>query len=250
MKIWGKLAATAMTESDEITLTKGISALVVCSDLQPHQFTTEVISVWVEKAGKNVDCAKEMLLKDFVALGTYAEDIIQSSATLGTIANCDLTKDAGFIHLSDSETIKFKLRNLIADKVYELHGLESFFPTQSLQMYERKSMGSEEVSRDFDVKGYDLASLQKDNSITEIALTHENGSVAKYTPFELEILARSADSANVVAGSVIKVSQADRIVFPVHQIVNVNVRKEPGVRLDFSLRIDEEDYIRYQMPAK
>jgi hypothetical protein len=250
MKIWGKLGATAITESDEIILTKGISALIVCSDLKPHLFTTEVISVWVERAGKNVDIAKEILLKDFVALGTYAEDIIQSNATLGTIANCDLTQDSGFISLNEAETIKFKLRNLDATKVYELHGVESFFPSSNLNKYERKSMGSEDVSRDFDVKGYDLASLQKDNSITEIALTHENGSVAKFTPFELEVQARSADSANVVDGSVIKVSQSDRIVFAVHQIVNINIRKEPGTRLDLSLRIDELDYIRYQMPAK
>jgi hypothetical protein len=111
-------------------------------------------------------------------------------------------------------------------------------------------MGSEDVSRDFDVKGYDLASLQKDSSITEISLTHENGSVAKFSQFELEVIARTADSANVIDANVIKVSQANRIVFAVHQIVNVNVRKEPGTRLDFSLRIDEDDYTRYQMPAK
>ncbi|GEL11816.1 hypothetical protein SAMN05192550_2808 [Flavobacterium glycines] len=250
MKIWEKLAVTAITESAEIVLNKGISALVICSDVAPHSFTTETISIWVEKAGKNIDIAKEMLVKDLVALGTYAEDIIQSNATLATIANCDLTQDAGYIVLSESETIKFKLRNLDASKIYELHGLEAFFPSTGVNKYERKSMGSEDVSRDFDVKGYDLASLQKDNSITEISLTHENGSVAKYTQFELEVMARSADSANVIADGVIKVSQTNRIVFPVHQIVNVNIRKEPGTRLDFSLRIDENDYIRYQMPAK
>lgn len=248
MKIWEKPAGA--TESDEIILTKGISALIACCQLAPHLLTTEVISVWVEKAGKNIDSAKEMLLKDFILLGTYAEDIIQSNASFATIGSIDLTKDSGYIHLTEAETIKFKLRNLIADKAYQLHGIEAFYPTTAINLYERKSMGSEDVSRDFDVKGYDLASLQKDNSITEIALTHENGSVAKFTPFELEVLARSADSANVIDGSVIKVSSVDRIVFAVHQIVNVNVRKEPGTRLDFSLRIDELDYLRYQMPAK
>lgn len=250
MKIYEKLAATAINESPEIVLNKGISAVVVCSDLAPEAFTTETISAWVERAGKNVDIAKEMLLKDFIALGTYAEDIIQSNGTLLTIANVDLTQDSGYIVLSESETIKFKLRNLNPVKHYELNGLEAFFPSTGVNKYERKSMGSEDVSRDFDVKGYDLASLQKDASITEIALTHENGSVAKYTQFELEVLARSADSANVIVGSVIKVSAMDRIVFPVYQIVNVNIRKEPGTRLDFSLRIDENDYIRYQMPAR
>ena len=250
MKFFEKLAATAITESPEIVLNKGISAVVVCSDLAPHLFTTETISVWVEKAGKNIDVAKEMLLKDFVALGTYGEDIIQSNATLLTIANVDMTQDAGYVHLSENETIKFKLRNLNPAKVYELHGIEAFFPTSGILKYERKSMGSEDVSRDFDVKGYDLASLQKDASITEISLTHENGSVAKYTPFELEIVAKSADSGNVIVNGAIKESQTNRIVFGLFQIVNVNIRKEPGARLDFSLRIDENDYIRYQMPAR
>lgn len=248
MKIWEKPAGA--TESNEIVLNKGIQALIVACGLKPHELTTEIISVWVEKAGKNIDSAKEMLLKDFIALGTYAEDIVQSNATFGTIASVDLTKDAGYIHLSEAETIKFKLRNLVADKSYQLHGIEGFAPSTNLYMYERKSMGSEDVSRDFDVKGYDLASLQNHASITEVSLTHENGSVCKFTPFELEVMARTADSANFIEGSVLKVSQSDRIIFAVHQIVNVNVRKEPGTRLDFSLRIDELDYIRYQMPAK
>lgn len=248
MKIWEKPASA--TESAEIVLNKGITSLIIGCQLKPHELTTEIISVWVEKAGKNIDNAKEMLLKDLVYLGTYAEDILQSNATLGTIASIDLTKDGGYIHLSESETIKFKLRNLDPLKNYELHGMEGFYPSSVLFMYERKSMGSEDVSRDFDVKGYDLASLQTHASITEISLTHENGSVAKYTPFELEVMARTIDSANFVEGSVIKVSQADRILFPLKKIVNVNIRKEPGTRLDFSLRIDESDYIRYQMPAK
>lgn len=248
MKIWK--STTGQNESSEIVLNKGITALIVGSALKPHEFTTEVVSVWVEKAGKNIDVAKEILLKDFIALGTYAEDIIQSNNSLATIANIDLTKDGGFIQLQETETIKIKLRNLQLDKNYEFHGLEGFYPSTNLNLYERKSMGSEDVSRDFDVKGYDLASLQKDNSITEISLTHENGSVCKFTPFELEVMAKSADSANFIEGSVIKTSTTDRIVFAVHQIVNVNVRKEPGTRLDFSLRIDELDFIRYQMPAR
>lgn len=248
MKIWEK--PQGATESAEIVLNKGIMSLIVCFGLKPHLLTTEIISVWVEKAGKNIDTAKEMLLKDFVALGTYAEDIVQSNSDFGTIASIDLTKDAGYIHLSEAETIKFKLRNLNPDEDYQLHGLEGYWPSTNLFMYERKSMGSEDVSRDFDVKGYDLASLQNHSSITEVSLTHENGSVCKFTPFELDVMAKSADSANFIDGTVLKCSQSDRIIFAVHQIVNVNVRKEPGTRLDFSLRIDELDYIRYQMPAK
>jgi hypothetical protein len=118
MKIWQKTALA--TESEEIILTKGITSLIVCAQLAPHLLTTEVISVWVEKSGKNIDIAKEILLKDFVLLGTFAEDIIQSNSENGTIASIDLTKDAGFIHLTEAETIKFKLRNLISDKDYSL----------------------------------------------------------------------------------------------------------------------------------
>ncbi|GIZ08487.1 hypothetical protein [Flavobacterium sp. UMI-01] len=248
MKIWQ--SSENQTESPEIPLNKGITALILGSALAHHNLTTEVISIWVEKAGKNIDIAKEILLKDLVSLGTFAEDIIQSDGTLLTIANIDLTKDGGYIVLQESETIKFKLRNLDGTKNYELHGLEGFYPTNTIIMYERKSMGSEDVSRDFDVKGYDLGSLQTDGSITEISFTHENGSVTKMSPFELKVMSRTIDSANYIEGSVIKVSQANRIVFPLKQIVNVNIRKEPGVRLDFSLRIDESDYIRYQMPTK
>lgn len=248
MKFWEKPAV--VTESVEIVQNKGLAAFLLCSDLKPHEFTTEVISVWVEKSGKNVDVAKEILVKDLILLGTYNEDTIQKDGTLLTVANIELTKDLGFVHLTENETIKFKLRNLIPEKVYQLHGVEGFEKSNEILMYERKSMGSEDVSRDFNVMGYDIASLQTDASITEIALTHDKGNVAKFSLFELKAWARSFDAANYIDGTTIKVSEADRIVFPLKNIVNVNVRKEPGVRLDFSLRIDESDYIRYQMPAK
>jgi hypothetical protein len=249
MKIFEKLADNAITESPELPLTKGISALIVAFGIRAEMLTKETISVWVEKAGKNDDIAKEMLLKDFILLGTFGEDIIQSDTSYASIAHVDLTQDSGYINLSETDTIKFKLRNLVPNVEYALHGTEAFFPSSVLNRYERKSMGSEDVSRDFDVKGYDLASLQKDESITEISLTHENGSVAKFTPFELEVICRSVDSSNIVQDQVIMMSVIDRFVFPVHQIVNINIRKEPRTRLDLSLRIDELDYIRYQMPA-
>lgn len=248
MKFWTKPAD--VTESIEILQNKGIGALIFASTVEPHEFTNEIISIWVEKAGRNIDIAKEILVKDLVSLGTFSEDCIQSDGKFSTIANIDLTKDAGYISLQENEVIKFKLRNLVGSESYELHGIESHYPTNQLYMYERKSMGSEDVSRDFDVKGYDLASLQTHSSISEISFTHENGSVVKMTPFELEVSSKSLDSANWIDGGFLKTSQANRLIFPLKQITNVNIRKEPGSRLDFSLRIDESDYIRYQMPSK
>jgi|GEM_PF-1965652 len=239
------------TDSPEILTTKGFGALVISSTRAVNEFTTEAISIWVEKEGKNIDICKDVLLKDLVLLGTWGEDCILCDATFKTIANVDLTEDGGFISLKDNETIKCKLRGLIGTVSYVLNGIEEPVPSHEVTMYERKSMASEDVNRDFDTKGYDIVSLQNDATINEISLTFDNGSVCKYTPFELSVVARSIDQmlSLTQAGTIVQ-TLTDRVVFPIKGVVNMNVRKTPGTRLDVTMRIDESDWELYQMAKR
>jgi hypothetical protein len=236
------------TQSPEILTTKGFGCLIVSTACTMAELTTESISLWVEKDGRNIDIAKDVLLKDFMLLGTFGEDCIVYSSEFTTIANIDLTEDGGYISLKDNETIKFKLSNLKLNKLYVVNSIEEPVPSTEVIMYERKSMASEDVNRDFDTKGYDLVSLQKSSTINEIALTFDNGTVCKYTPFELECVAKSIDQGMVLtADGKLLSSIDDRLVFPIKGVVNLNIRKTPGTRLDLTMRIDEGDYVLYQM---
>lgn len=239
------------TESPEVLSTKGFGAMVVSGNFEFSGLTDESVSVWVEKDGKNIDIAKDILLKDFLLLGTFGEDCIVSLGTFNFVAHVDLTEDGGYIALKDNETIKFKLRNLKGNKVYVINSIEEPVPSVEVLMYERKSMSSEDVNRDFDTKGYDLVSLQKSSTINEIALTFDNGTVCKYTPFELEVVANTIDQGLVLnAEGIMSNVLNDRLVFPIKGVVNMNIRKTPGTRLDVTMRIDEGDYILYQMAKR
>ena len=239
------------TESPEVLTTKGFGCMIVSTSCEMAELTNESITVWVEKDGKNIDIAKDVLLKDFMLLGTFGEDCIYSSTQFTTVANIDLTEDGGYIALKDNETIKFKLRNLKPNKVYVVNSIEEPVPSTEVLMYERKSMSSEDVGRDFDTKGYDIISLQKSDTINELSLTFDNGTVCKYTPFELECVAKSIDQGMVLTqdGTILS-SLNDRLVFPIKGVVNLNIRKTPGTRLDVTMRIDEGDFVLYQMAKR
>lgn len=247
-ELFRKTATVAQAESPDVLTTKGFGCLIVSTNLLVSEITTETISFWVEKDGRNVDIAKDILLKDFMLLGTWGEDAIYSDGNFKTIANIDLTEDGGYIALKDNETIKFKVRGMKQSGLYVFNSIEEPVASSEVLMYERKSMASEDVNRDFDTKGYDLVSLQKSSTVNEIALTFDNGTVCKYLPYELECISRSIDQALVynVDGTV-KSSVDDRLIFPIKGVVNLNIRKTPGERLDCTMRIDEGDYILYQM---
>ena len=54
---------TGITDTGELLVTKGIGSLLVLMGRTPDELTTEKISVWVERSGKNVDLAKDYYLE-------------------------------------------------------------------------------------------------------------------------------------------------------------------------------------------
>lgn len=242
---------TGITDTGEILVTKGIGSLLVLLSRTPDELSTEKISVWVERSGKNIDIAKDLLLKDFLLLGTFQEDAILSNATYKTIALCDLTEDGGFIQLAESETIKVRLYDLLTAQSYGLNGIEEPISTREMVRYERKTISSDDIIRDIDTKGFDLMSLQKHASVTELQLTFDNGAICKYSPLELEAQTLAIDQIQYVGqtGLVTSVS-LDRMVIPLHGVVNLTISKSSGTRLECAMRIDESDYDLYQMSNK
>jgi hypothetical protein len=249
----------SVTKTDEIVITKGIANLVIMCTEDFSFLNDERISVWVEKASGNQDICRGVLLRDFIVLGTYGEDIVQHGFYDGiqmmTIANIELTEDSGFIQLGENETIKFQLSDLDADSgvTYALVGIEGVNPSTNLRRYERKVISSNSVSQDYDLKGYDLMSLQKHNSVESIDFYMDNGSVVKMTPFELETIQKSIDpfqafkkitTSNGV--QIIPVHELfERISFPLIGVNRMTIRKSVGTNIGLHLRIDANDYLQY-----
>lgn len=253
---------TGVTESEEIVLTKGIADLIVGSDLPFSEIWNERISVFVETASGSRDIARNVLLRDFILLGTFNEDCVQYGTRKGdmllTIAKIELTEDNGFIELFENETIKFKLTNLDSTKIYTLDGIEGAFPSKELLRYERKVVASNVTSQDYDVRGYDLLSLQNHLDIEEIDFRMDNGTTIKMTPFEMETESKSIDTftsfkkldyTNGLGGHSVDFIPVhgveERIVLPLVGVSAMTIRKNTGTDLSLHMRIDEGDYNTY-----
>lgn len=237
---------TGVTKSGEIFLNKGIGALVIATDNEFSELTNETISIWIQKETGNLDLANDVLLKDFMILGSYGEDSIHALGTFKASAYCELTEDGGYIGLLENEVIKFSLNNLKSGKTYALFGIEEPVQAKEVLMYERKTMSSEVLNQDFDVKGYDVLSLEHKDSINEISFTYDNHAVVKYLPIELEALERSLDPIQVIKSDNTLAFIENRYQLQLKGIVSINIRKSPGDMLNMHLRIDQEDKRMYQ----
>lgn len=242
---------TGVLKSEELSLTKGIANLIIGFSKDFSKLTNERISVWIEKKDGVTNICRSVLLKDFIILGCYGEDTIQygnnGADFYNTIANIELTEDGGFISLAENETIKIQLTDLKSAETYLLVGVEGAEPTHNVRRYERKVVAGAVTSHEFDLRGFDLMSMQKDYTIEEIDFRMDNGTVIKMTPFEMETQQKSIDPLQFFApnetGDQIPVHQfADRISFPLAGVNSITIRKSNGSDLNFHFRIDYTDY--------
>lgn len=254
---------TGVTQTEEIVLTKGFSDLIVGFSGAFDDLENERITIFVEKKDGTQDIAKNILLKDFILLACYGDDTIQHGTrgadVLPTIAKCEITQDSGYIHLFENETIKIKLSDLQTALVYTLDGIESHEPSKGVEKYERKVVSANVVTQDYDVRGYDMMSLERHSSIEEIDFKMDNGATVKMTPFELETEQKAIDPFQfwkpITYKNALNVNEtrfvpahelADRIVFPLVGVNGITIRKNVGTDLNLTLKIDQSDYEKYE----
>lgn len=238
---------TGKTKTDILEVSKGFADIAICIDATIDEITTESISIYVERKGDTLDICRDILLKDLMLLGTQSQDALVSMGTFKTCAVIDLTVNGGNIKLEDNEKVKISLSNLKAAKTYKINTIEGAFQDNEIEQYVRKTIASENLNQDFDVRGYDMLSIQKDVSITEISFTHDNNHVVKMTPFEVELYQKSLDPVVGVTTDGVSSGFADRIVYSLDGIVAVNVRKTDGALINFSLRINQLDAELYNV---
>jgi len=142
---------TGKLKSDEITVTKSIGSIIVCTTKTLDQLTNEKISIYIERGnGNNVIVANKVSLKDFILASTYGSEAVQSDGSLSTVALCEIALN-GSILLAEKESIKIQLDDLISTQTYSLYGVEEPNYTNDLYFFEQKTIASEEFNKKIDV---------------------------------------------------------------------------------------------------
>lgn len=232
--------ATGATTTGTILLTKSISTLIIATNLEYSELTTETIRVEVERAnGSNFEITKgQMSLKDFILANTYGSDSIVSDSARGydLVAVCEICNE-GSIHLFEKDVIKIELKGLIGANTYVINGIEEPETSTEIYSFEHKSMSAEDTNKDFNVSGYDIVILDKHASIEEINYTFDNGQVVKYSQYELECMSKSIDPvAYVKASGAVESSFTGKIQLPLFAVRNLNIRKAQGSVINLILR--------------
>lgn len=227
-----------------LIVNKAIGSIVLYTDLAIDNLDKETINIQVERAnGSNIDVTNGSVpLKEFILCATYGDDAITSNIKIGaqTVAVLELCEHGG-IHLFEKDQIKINFNNLQTKAFYLVDGIEEPITSQDLYRYERKSMNSEHVNTDFDVRSFDTCVMTDDDSIEEVNYTFDNGQTVKYTPRELRALAVDADPVGyVTADGTVRSSFDNLLQLPLSGVVNINVRKSQGTLVNLLLRHDVE----------
>ena len=228
---------TGVTNSPEFTVTKSISTLLLALNISLDEITTEKISFYVERAnGNNVILANKTNLKDFILGSTYGTEAVQSFDGFPTVALCEVSQD-GSIFLAEKETIKIRLEDLISAKTYEVYGIEEPVQSNDLFFFEQKSVAVEDVNKKIDVRGFDLAIMTLDDSVSDVSYTYSNNQVVKYLPFELQALSRDIDPLLYIDKDGLAVQAvSDRVSLPLVEVDFIEINKSQGSIINFVCR--------------
>lgn len=226
-----------LTKSGVQVLNKAIGSLIVSMSIDFEELTTEQISIEVEKLTGNEEITKGyMSLADFILMTTFKGDAITSDAIYKTTAQCEICEN-GSIELGEKDVIKIELIGLKSANTYVVNGIEEPQTSHKTLSFENKSMSSDDKSKTFDVAFAELAILDNNDSILEVAYSFENGVVVKYTLHELRVLSRSIDPlAYVRQDGSVKCAFAGKLQIPLFGVNSIEVRKTQGSIVNLIVR--------------
>ena len=106
-------------------------------------------------------------------------------------------------------------------------------------MFDRKTVGSEELVKTLDVKNADLAVIDMHASIKEIAFKYSNGMLVKYLPFELRIISRDIDPVfNISNAGTVSQGHAQKVCVPLVSVDSIEFVKDAGAVIEVTTRKD------------
>lgn len=219
-------SSTGLTKSPELRINRPIFALLLIADLPFTDLSSERISVDIERSGgSNTTICNQFPVAPLATLGSHGFPAIVSTAQ---DFKAMLVLASGAIQLKETETIKVTLTGLDASKTYSLHSIESPRVALNPFKYEQKVIGSDDVSKDFEIMGFAKCQISGISEVNQIFLTHQNGTLNKFEVPELVALAEADDIITIIQDGQIMTSPDDSTIFDVSELVKMEVFKESG----------------------
>lgn len=232
------LNITGVLKTQELKITKSVASLIIATTKSPDTIVNENITIWIERVnGSNVYICQSAKLIDFLMLTNYGADAIQSTKTgLLTVALCELSKD-GAVQLNEGESLKIKMESLTSTATYIINAVEDPLTTNDLYIFDRKTVGSEELIKSIDVTKVDLCVIDMHPTIKEISLKYDNGMLVKHTPFELRTMSRDIDPVFYIADDgAVSQGHSQKISVPLVGVTAIEFVKDAGAVIEITTR--------------
>lgn len=229
--------ASGKTKTDELKITKSIASLILCTTKNVNELGNENVTIWIERVnGSNVYIAQSVKLADFLMLTNFGSDAIQSDSEFKTIALCELSQD-GAVQLNEGESLKFKIDSLTPAHTYAVYSVEDPITTLDFVMFDRKTLGSEELQKTLDVKSADLAVIDLHPTIKEISFRYSNGMLVKFLPFELRTISRDIDPVFAInQDSTVSQGHTQKLCIPLIEVDAIEFVKDTGAVIEVTTR--------------
>lgn len=228
--------ATGKTKTGDLRVSRAIGALLITSSRKVEELTNERISIYIERAnGSNVELCSNISLKHFILGSTFGSSVIKADTanTVGLSALCEISIN-GSITLGANESIIVSVDGLVSAQTYTINGIEYPQASTMALTYERKTMLTEEFEKTYNVEGSALLLIDSKN-VTDIEFTFSNGVRTKYAKKELEALAFDLEGViSVNVDGSLSLSTGDVIMFPLDDVVSMDVEKDNGT-VEFTL---------------
>lgn len=229
---------TTGTTTAKVRITKGFESLLITSDKQFADLTTESIKISIQRTtGKNTELTNGVIkLVDFLQLCATGESAIACDVDGMLSVMCDLTR-GGNIRLLDKEEIVIELSGLKTASKWFIDTVESFQPATQVYTFEQKIMSETQKQQDFLLDGADLMVIDNASDVVDVRLTFANGEVTTHSLRELRGISRQIDPIAMIdpAGAV-KTGFANRIQVPVVGVDAIQVNKATGSTFNVFLR--------------
>lgn len=228
---------TGKTKTGEQKVTKSISSLIIGTTKAIDELGAENITIWIERVnGSNVYIAQSVKLTDYLMLTNFGADALQSDATYKTIALCELSSD-GALQLNEGESLKFTIDSLTSTHTYVVNSVEDPNVTLDAFMFDRKTIGSEELQKTLDVRNADLCIIDMHPTIKEVTFRFANGHTVKHLPFELKVISRDIDPVFAISNSG-SVSQGhnQKLCIPLIHVDAIEFVKDTGAVIEVTTR--------------
>jgi hypothetical protein len=150
---------------------------------------------------------------------------------------CELTQD-GYVQVKPGENLRFRINNMSGVVDYSVYGIESPIMAKSALLYDLKNVQTDEQSKVFGVRQYDMLSFDTGYSaIDYVNFTFDNGKTVRMTPVEMRAIQIDTDPQCYTKETGSTVAYHDsNLTMPLVGVVEIEIWKAVGTSVNVWMR--------------